>query len=360
MSSRFGQYFRMQLFGESHGSAVGIVIEGIPPGLAIDHEALAFDMARRRPGQSGIVSPRRESDAYRVVSGEHDGRATGTPYTALIPNSDVKRSDNRAVPRPGHADYTAQLRYGGHADISGGGHLSGRLTAPLTLAGGIAKQMLALRGVAIGCRITRIGTVKDDQPFAWSPDVIRQLSGLAFPVANPDISAAMQREIQTAQSQDDSVGGELEVCACGLPAGIGSPIFRAADAILSQICFGIPGVKSVSFGSGAALAGMRGTLANDAFCVQNGRVGTQTNHCGGILGGITNGMPLIMRLTFKPTPSIAAGQPSVNLDTLTEQQIKHSGRNDPCIALRAVPVAKAAVAAALVDLWAEIQPWEAL
>lgn len=361
MSSRYGENFRIQIFGESHGAALGVTIEGIPPGFSVDHAAVALELARRAPGGGELSTARRELDIYEVVSGEFNGHATGTPFTALIRNTDVRSRDYEKtanLPRPGHADYTGAARYRGYQDIRGGGHFSARLTAPLVIAGAIARQMLAQRGVTVGARIVSIGTVCDVNPIDWTPGQIQKLSGLPFPVCDQSLIEPMKEAILAAKNDLDSVGSQLEVAALGLPAGIGSPIFRAVDSVIAQMLFSVPAVKAVEFGDGAALSALRGSAANDPFTMREGKVVTATNHCGGVLGGITTGMPLTARVSLKPTPSIARQQHTVDMAAKTDTLLEIQGRHDPCVALRAVPVVESAVCIALADVWADTETWE--
>lgn len=289
MSNTFGHNLTVTIFGQSHSPAIGVTLDGFPAGMPIDFAALSRFLARRAPGSSPLSTARREADAPEFLCGLADGVTCGAPLTALIRNTDIRPQDYTAlqnVPRPGHADYTASVRYGGHQDRSGGGQFSGRLTAPLCVAGGLCLQFLARRGVRISARIVSIGSVCDEAPFDAS------VSEKPFPVVTDGIGEDMQRAIVSARNEGDSLGGVIECRVDGLPAGLGAPMFDGMENRISQIVFAVPAVKGIEFGAGFAAAGMRGSEHNDAFRTENGRVVTETNHSGGILGGITNGMPL--------------------------------------------------------------------
>ena len=349
--SQYGQNLHLTIFGQSHAPAIGMTLEGLPAGEAIDMEALQAFLNRRAPGRNAWSTPRKEADAPEFLSGLVDNVTCGAPLTAVIRNTNTRSGDyaNLAVvPRPGHADYTAWVKYGGHADFAGGGAFSGRLTAPLCIAGGLCKQWLAARGIRIGAHIAAIAGV-EDTPF---DPLHPQLEAVApdFPVLNPAAGEEMRRAIAQARAQEDSVGGILECAATGLPAGLGEPMFGGVENRIAQAVYGIPAVKGVEFGSGFAAAGLRGSRNNDPFRMEQGRVVTATNHCGGILGGITNGMPLLLRVAIKPTPSIALPQQSVSLSRGTEVPLTIRGRHDPCIVPRATPVLEAALSLALFDL----------
>ena len=346
MSSTYGENIRLTVFGQSHSAAVGVTIEGIPAGEAIDLDALRRFLERRAPGRSAWATARREADEPEFVSGLADGVTCGAPLTALIRNADTRGKDYAALarlPRPGHADYTAFIKYGEHRDYAGGGHFSGRLTAPLCVAGGICLQLLAREGIEVIARIAQIGPVCDEGALAAS------LAEKDFPVVNEEKGAQMRAVIAAAKAAGDSVGGVVECAVLGLPAGLGDPMFDGMENRIARIVFGIPAVKGLEFGAGFGLAALRGSEANDAFAVRDGRIVTETNRCGGILGGITDGMPLVFRAAFKPTPSIALEQRSVDLETLEEKSLVIEGRHDPCIVPRAVPVVEAAAAVAVYD-----------
>ena len=351
MSSSYGENLHLTIFGQSHSPAIGVTMEGIPAGENVDPEALQRFLGRRAPGQNAWSTPRKEGDVPEFLCGLKDGRTCGAPITAIIRNTNTRSGDYAALartPRPGHADYTAQVKYFGAQDYAGGGHFSGRLTAPLCIAGGLCKQWLAARGIRIGAHIAAIAGV-EDTPF---DPLHPQLEAVApdFPVLNLAAGEEMRRAIAQARAQEDSVGGILECAATGLPAGLGEPMFGGVENRIAQAVYGIPAVKGVEFGSGFAAAGLRGSQNNDPFRMEQGRVVTATNHCGGILGGITNGMPLLLRVAIKPTPSIALPQQSVSLSRGTEVPLTVRGRHDPCIVPRATPVLEAALSLALFDL----------
>lgn len=364
MSSIWGNHLRISVFGESHGPAVGVVIDGLPPGLRIDWEAVRAQMARRAPGRHPWSTPRQETDAFEIMSGVFGEHTTGTPLAARIASSDQHPSSyTRAerLPRPGHADFTGHIRYRGFEDYRGGGHFSGRLTAPLVFAGAIARQMLAERGVAIGSHIARIGLVVDEPWGARGPDAaaLAALAAMDFPVNSPRSGKQMIDAICAARDQGDSLGGVIETALTGVPAGIGSPLFEAVESRAASLLFSIPAVKGVSFGAGFDIALMPGSLANDPFVARKGRVETATNHNGGVLGGITTGMPIRFQVAVKPTPSIARPQATVDPVSLEPREIAVTGRHDACIVPRAVPAVEAAAALALADIWMGQPGWEA-
>ena len=344
--SQYGEHLRLTVFGQSHAPAIGMTLEGLPAGEAIDMEALQAFLERRAPGRNDWPTPRREADAPEFLSGLVGNVTCGAPLTAIIRNTNTRSGDyaNLAVvPRPGHADYTAQVKYGGHQDYAGGGAFSGRLTAPLCIAGGICIQLLKRRGIEIISRIASIGTAEDTAPLTCST------AEKPFPTVSDEAGTAMRAVIADAKAEGDSVGGVIECAVLGLPAGLGGPLFDGMEGRIASIVFGIPAVKGIEFGAGFASARLRGSENNDPFTVENGTVKTVSNRCGGILGGITDGMPLTFRAAFKPTPSIARAQQSVNLKTLTPETLRVTGRHDPCIVPRAVPCVEAAAAVAVYD-----------
>lgn len=357
MSSEFGKLLRVSVFGQSHGKAIGVVMDGLPAGEVIDMEELTAFLNRRRPGKSPLSTARKETDAPVFLSGVENGITCGAPLCAVIENSDQRSGDYSelvAKPRPGHADYTAYVKWGGQADMRGGGHFSGRLTAPLCVAGGIAKQILARRGVFVGAHLHRIGPVYDE-PFPLYPtaELFKAIAAKPFPVIRDEARGEMEKEILAAREALDSVGGVIECAAIGLPPGLGEPMFDGIENRLAAALFGIPAVKGVEFGAGFAAAGLRGSENNDPFRIEGGEVGTETNHAGGILGGITTGMPLVLRAAMKPTPSIARPQRTVDLAAMDNTELSIRGRHDPCIAHRAVPVVEAVTATVLLDLLLE-------
>lgn len=346
MSSEFGRTLRVGVFGQSHGAAIGVTVDGLPAGERIDLAELQAFLDRRKPGKSLLSTARKEADAPEFLSGLHDGVTCGSPLCAVIYNSDQHSSDYAELadkPRPSHADYTAWVKWGGQADMRGGGHFSGRLTAPLCIAGGLCLQVLARQGVRVRARIVSIGTVTDDAAFDAPVDE------KPFPAVSDEAAAAMQAQIAQAKAEQDSVGGVIECVIEGLPAGIGDPMFGGLENRIARTVFAIPAVKGVEFGAGFAAARLRGSENNDPFCVENGKIVTKMNHCGGILGGISNGMPVVFRAAFKPTPSISREQDSVSLSRMEETKLVIHGRHDPCIVPRAVPCVEAAAAIAVLD-----------
>lgn len=344
---------RYTIFGESHGPAIGVTLTGVPAGLELDWAEISREMARRAPGKNAWSTARKEADQPEVLSGVFEGRTTGAPLCAVIANTDTRSQDysrTKDLVRPGHADYPAFVRYGGHNDYRGGGHFSGRLTAPLVFAGAVAKQLLALRGVRVGAHISSIYGVSDDPLEDW--DSLRATADKDFPVLNDGKGEAMKAAIAEAKEERDSVGGSIECAVFGLPAGLGSPDFgENAEGIFSQYLFAVPAVKAVAFGAGTAFSLMRGSEANDPLYVDdNGSVKAEQNCAGGINGGITNGMPLFFEVTLRPTPSIARPQFTVNLAKGENAVLELHGRHDPCIVPRAVPVIEAAAALAACEL----------
>lgn len=341
------------LFGESHGPAIGVVLEGVPAGLVLDLDAVRFDLSRRAPGKNALSTARREADEPHILSGVFEGRTTGAPLCAVIENTDTRSGDyekTKDLARPGHADYPAHVRYGGFHDYRGGGHFSGRLTAPLVFAGGVAKQLLAQRGIFVGAHISTIYGVNDDPLEDW--ESLRACAAKDFPVLSDEKGAEMREAILEAKNEQDSVGGAIECGVFGLPAGAGSPDFgRNAEGIFSQYLFAVPAVKAVAFGAGTAFALMRGSEANDPLFVDDdGSIRAEQNCAGGINGGITNGMPLVFEATLRPTPSIGRRQFTVNLAARENAELELSGRHDPCVVHRAVPVLEAAAALAACEL----------
>lgn len=353
MKNTFGSSVTVTLFGESHGAAIGAVLDGMAPGIPIDEGLLRRQMLRRQ-GPAALSTKRREPDEVRIVSGVRDGLTTGTPITLLIENTDTRSGDYqklRTLPRPGHADYTALLKYHGYADERGGGHFSGRITAGLVAAGAVALSALSARGIRIGTHIAACGGVSDRRFLDVAAD-LDVLDGRDFGVLDEAAGEGMKAAIEAARAEGDSVGGVLETAVTGLPGGVGEPWFDTVEGVLSHILFSVPAVKGVEFGDGFALAEMRGSTANDPFVVKDGTVTTATNRSGGILGGITTGAPLIVRTAVKPTPSIYKEQKTLDLATMTEAKLLIEGRHDPAIVHRARVVVDSAVALALCDLLA--------
>lgn len=346
MSSTYGKHIRVTLFGQSHSPAIGMTLEGIPAGSRIDMEKLRQFLGRRAPGRNAYSTARREEDSPEFLSGIKEDITCGVPITAIIRNTDTRSRDYeqlKIIPRPGHADYTAEVKYRGAQDYAGGGHFSGRMTAPLCIAGGICLQLLEERGIHVAARILQIGSIRDEGELTES------VAGKDFPVVCDAAGERMKELIARVKEQGDSAGGLIECRITGVPAGVGDPIFDGMENRIAGIIFGIPAVKGISFGAGFAAASMLGSENNDAFAIRDGRVVTTTNHCGGILGGITDGMPLCFQVAVKPTPSIARAQSSVNLQTMEPCTLQIQGRHDPCIVPRAVPCVEAAAAIAVYD-----------
>jgi len=346
MSSSIGNKLQVQLFGQSHSLGLGAVIDGLPAGEAVDMEQVNAFLLRRAGGRNTYSTPRAEADLPRILSGLVDGVTCGAPLCAVFENTNTRASDYeelRTVPRPSHADYTAFVKHGGHNDARGGGHFSGRLTLPLCFAGAICLQLLARRGVAVEAHIHSIGDVFDE-PLGSLP------VGQDFPTVSREAGQRMVAAIETAAAENDSIGGVVECAVRGLPPGLGEPIFDNLESRLAYALFAVPAVKGVEFGAGFACARMRGSECNDPFYMDDGEVKTRTNHCGGILGGISNGMPVVFRAAFKPTPSISLPQQSVNLRTGEDAVLHVRGRHDPCVVPRAVPCVIAAAAIVVLDI----------
>lgn len=358
MGSVWGNAIKISVFGESHGAGIGIVIDGFPPGVTYDEAFVLREMERRAPGRNKQSTARKEADLPLLQSGMLHGRTTGAPICAVIQNTNQRSGDYAALaaqPRPGHADYTGSVRYKGCNDPRGGGHFSGRLTAPLVFAGALCKLWLREMGVAVGSHIQSIAQIQD-MPFddvEVSPAQLDALRMADYPVNNPKALEAMLAAIEEARLQQDSVGGVIEAAAVGLPAGIGSPMMDSVESRLSSLLFAVPAVKGVEFGAGFAFAALRGSHANDALYLDGQMVKTETNNNGGVLGGITNGMPLLVRVCIKPTPSISTTQHTLNIQTGQVEPLSIHGRHDPCIVTRAAPVIEAACAIALADLLRE-------
>ena len=359
MSSTYGQQLKLSIFGQSHGEAIGVTLDGFPAGMTIDMDRLLAEMARRAPGQSLLTTARQEADAPEFLSGVLEGRTTGQPICILIRNTNQRSrdyGDGVDLVRPGHGDYTGHVRYFGFEDWRGGGSFSGRLTAPLVAAGALCSQWLEQQGVRIACHIQQLGPVKDASFMQADPGAdYAWLKGMHLPVLRSGLDAEMEAAAMATRRDGDSVGGVLECLVTGLPAGLGAPFFDSVESQLSHLLFSVPAVKGVEFGEGFGFAALRGSEANDAFRMAEGRVVTATNHAGGVNGGITNGMPVIFRCAIRPTPSIAKQQQTISLKTGENADLEIHGRHDPCILPRAVPVIEAMTAIAIVDMWKERQ-----
>ena len=354
MKNTYGSSVSLTIFGESHGQGIGAVLDGMPPGIPVDEEYISSKLTLRRPFGS-LSTKRVEPDHFKIISGVYNGYTTGTPVCIVIPNEDTRSRDyaaTRYLARPGHADYTAFLKYHGYEDYRGGGHFSGRITAALVACGAIALAALERKGILIGTHIARCAGI-DDRDFIDIPEDIKMLSSLTFAALDEKAAARMQEAISEAGRQKDSVGGVLETAVAGLPAGLGEPWFDSVESVLSHALFSIPAVKGVEFGDGFGLADLRGSQANDSFAVEDGKVTTQTNHNGGINGGITNGMPVIFRCAIKPTPSIAIEQDTIDFQKKSNEKLEIKGRHDPAIVHRARIVVDAAAALVVCDLLAQ-------
>jgi len=345
-----GSELRLTLFGASHGPCVGAVLDGVPPGMIIDVGRLQSEVDLRRP-KADIGTPRQEEDRVEIVSGIVDGRSTGGPITLLVMNRDTdsrKYERFKDVPRPGHADLTARSKYSECVDLRGGGQFSGRMTVGIVAAGAIAKMLLEERGIRVAAFVRQIGKVRDTEERDVTSGVLSRSNDIR--AATEEMAEAMRAEILAAKDESDSVGGVVECVVDGVPIGLGEPFFDTVEGELSKMMFAVPGVKGIEFGAGFAAAGMRGSQHNDPFVLVDGKVRTAKNDAGGILGGITNGMPVVFRVAIKPTASIARGQRSLNVKSGRQTDLKIEGRHDPCIAPRAVPVVEAAAALVLADL----------
>ena len=341
------------IFGESHGPAIGVTLTGVPAGLELDMDFIRSELARRAPGKNDLSSARKEGDEPEILSGVFEGKTTGSPLCVMIENTDTRSADyeaTRDLARPGHADWPAHVRYGGFNDYRGGGHFSGRLTAPLVFAGAVAKQILAQRGVFVGAHISSVYGISDASMEDW--DSLKEVASKEFPVLDDEKGAEMREAILEAKEDGDSVGGSIECAVFGLPVGLGAPDFGMnAEGIFSQYLFAVPAVKAVAFGAGVAFALMRGSEANDPLYVDDdGTVKGEQNCAGGINGGITNGMPLTFEVTMRPTPSIARTQFTIDMAKMENAELELQGRHDPCVVPRAVPVIEAAAALAACEL----------
>ena len=347
MSSFYhGEVLELSIFGQSHSPAIGMSLSGLPAGFAIDMDELSAFLRRRAPGQNAWSTPRKEADAPEFLSGLVGNVTCGAPLSAIIRNTNTRSQDYQNlidVPRPGHADYTAQVKFGGFQDVAGGGHFSGRLTAPLCIAGGICKQLLHEKGIEVMARIDAVAGIQDTAEFD------APVAQKDFPATSDEAAGKMKAAIAQARAEEDSVGGVIQCRMLGVPAGLGEPMFGGLENRISQLVFAIPAVKGIEFGLGFEAAKLRGSENNDAYHMENGSIVTETNHCGGILGGISNGMPIVFRAAVKPTPSIGKPQDSVRLSEKQNEVLHIHGRHDPCIVPRAVPCMEAAAAIAIFD-----------
>ena len=364
MSYSYGNRIKTEITGSSHGEYVAVEVTGFPKGSSVDTDRLQRFLDRRAPGRSVITTSRRESDRPVFESGLDEGILNGEVLRAVIYNMSQDPSAYEQIkdtPRPSHADLAARIKYGPDVDMRGGGAFSGRMTAPLCIAGGIALQILEIMGINVGAHISSVGPVTDGS-FPLYPDreMFRQISEKELPVIDDEAGEKMRELILSCASQGDSVGGTVECAVTGVPAGLGGPLFEGVEGRIANAVFGIPGVKGVEFGAGFKASAMRGSECNDPFIIKDGEIRTGTNNSAGIQGGITNGMPVVFRAAFKPTPSISLPQKTVSLSRMEETEITVTGRHDPCIAVRAVPVVEAVTALALLDLIAEEKEWNFL
>ena len=355
MRGMWGSKIKLSIFGESHGNAIGITIDGLPAGFSIDMDKIMMEMARRAPGKSSLSTPRKESDIPEILSGYFEGKTTGTPLCAIIRNSNTKSKDYsklKDVMRPGHADYTGAIRYKGFNDYRGGGHFSGRITAPLVFAGAICKQILEVKGIIVSAHINSIGKIKDCSFLESdiSDELLNSFKEKELPLINTKLEDEMRQEILRARSSGDSIGGTIECAILGVSPGIGDPFFDSVESTLAHLMFSVPAVKGIEFGKGFDISKMRGSEANDEYYLENGNIKTKTNNNGGILGGITNGMPIIFNVAIKPTASIFKEQNAVNIVTMEETTLCIEGRHDPCIVQRALPVIEAVAAIGITEL----------
>lgn len=355
MSGVWGNKVKYSIFGESHGKGIGINIDGLPAGIKLDLDAINVEMNRRAPGQDEISTARKEKDEFQIISGYFNERTTGTPLCAIIWNEDMHSKDYtelKTVIRPGHADYTGSVKYSGFNDFRGGGHFSGRLTAPLVFAGAIAKQILKEKEIEIGGHIYQIAGIYDT-PFdkvSVNSELLKIAGQRKFSVVDENKGVKMITAISNAKQEQNSVGGVIECAVLNLPEGIGSPFFDSVESLLAHLLFSIPGVKGVEFGTGFEMSQMLGSQANDEFYIEEDKVKTFTNHNGGILGGITNGMPLVFKVAFKPTASIGKPQKTIDISKRENTVVSVKGRHDPCVVQRALPVVEAAAAMVILDL----------
>lgn len=359
MSFSFGKIFKITIFGESHGYCVGVVVEGCPPGIPIDKSVIQQELNKRKPNQNNLSTNRNEKDRVGILSGVFNDLSTGMPILMIIKNEDVNSANYNYIkhtPRPSHADFTARIKYGGFNDYRGGGIFSGRITAPFVMAGTIAKQILEQKGIKILAHVIQIGKVKVLN-YVSDEEIEKNILKSKAKCAEPEIDIEFASEIIKAKRNNDSLGGIIECRILGLPVGIGEPLFDSIESIISHGIFSIPSVKGVEFGSGFNCANMRGSEHNDSLVFENGKIISKTNNSGGILGGISNGMPVIFKVAFKPTPSINQTQKTINLETKKNARINLKGRYDPCIVVRAVPIVEAVSAIAILDLLMRNKKW---
>lgn len=359
MSGIWGRNLKVSIFGESHGTGIGITIDGLPSGFEIDLDKVNFEMGRRAPGKSPLSTARKEGDNVEILSGFFEGKTTGTPLCGIIRNKDNRSRDYgklRDLMRPGHADYTGNVRYNGFNDYRGGGHFSGRITAPIVFAGAICKQILEKEGIKITSHVKSIGKVEDINfnPLEIEEEIMNNLLNMELPVLDKSVEEKMREEIINAKSEGDSVGGVIECAITGIKAGVGSPFFYSIESVIAHLLFSVPAVKGVEFGEGFNITKLRGSEANDSMYYDGDQVKTRTNNNGGVIGGISNGMPIIFRAGIKPTASIIKKQETINIKTKENEELVIEGRHDPCIVQRAIPVIECIAAIGILDLMKEV------
>lgn len=356
MSGIWGNNLKVSIFGESHGVGIGLTIDGLPSGFSIDLEKIDAEMERRAPGRNNLSTARKEGDKVEILSGLFEGKTTGTPLCGIIRNSDKKSKDYstlKSLMRPGHADYTGNIKYNGFNDYRGGGHFSGRITAPLVFGGAICKQILECSGIKIVSHIKSIGNIEDESfnPVNISESLVEELPKMELPLINKELDSDIRKEILSAKSEGDSVGGIIECAILNVDAGIGDPFFDSVESTLAHLLFSVPAVKGVEFGEGFNITNLKGSEANDEFYYdEEGNVKTRSNNNGGILGGITDGMPIVFRVAIKPTASILKRQNTINIDKKVNEKLNIEGRHDPCIVQRAVPVIESVAAIGILEL----------
>lgn len=355
MSGIWGNKIKISIFGESHGEAIGINIDGLPAGFEIDMDKVFYEMERRAPGRNELSTPRKEKDLPEILSGYFEGKTTGTPLCAIIRNTNTKSKDYsklKDIMRPGHADYTGNIRYGGFNDYRGGGHFSGRITAPLVFAGAICRQVLENKGILITAHIKSIADIEDKSflDVDINEELIQGFKGEDLPLIDHTLKESMKNKILAAKEEFDSVGGTVECAVLGIEPGIGNPFFDSVESTLAHLMFSIPAVKGIEFGRGFDITKLKGSEANDSMYFEQEKVKTKTNNNGGILGGITNGMPIVFNTAIKPTSSILKPQNTVNINTKEDTVLEVNGRHDPCIVQRALPVIEAVTAIGILDL----------
>ncbi|MGL4773500.1 MAG: chorismate synthase [Clostridium sp.] len=355
MSGVWGNNLQVSIFGESHGNAIGINITGLPSGIEIDMDEILFEMGRRAPGKSNLSTARKEADTPEVLSGIFEGKTTGAPLCAIIRNGDQRSRDYgklKDLMRPGHSDYPATIRYSGFNDYRGGGHFSGRITAPLVFAGAVCKQILNKKGIKIGAHISSIGGINDERfnPINIEGNLLDELKNQELPLVNPKLEEKMRHSILQAKMDGDSRGGTIECAVVGLEAGIGDPFFHSVESTLASLLFSVPAVKGVEFGKGFEMSTLLGSQCVDSYYYEGEEIKTKNNNNGGILGGISNGMPVIFNVAIKPTASIIKEQDTIDIKEKTASKLVIEGRHDPCIVTRAVPVIEAVAAIGILEL----------